>query len=99
MIAGESNHASAHRIQLDVATANEEVAFSLDKTGFESPLPQRSASAIGSVHVLGVELSDAFHEARAPADVLRREKQVHVICHQAVGMQRAACSRQHAREM
>jgi hypothetical protein len=46
----------------------------LDEAGLESSLPQVSASLIGFVDVLGVQLPDAFHQQAATARLLCRDE-------------------------
>lgn len=60
----------------------------------KAPLPQRAAAAIGAVDVLNVSLPKSFHEPTAAIGALGRQQQMHVVGHEAMGVDGApSCAR------
>src|SRR6266850_454048 len=80
------NHACPDRIQLDIPVAREHVMLRGNETGPKAAFPERTAAPGPFVHALYVALAQIFHEEGAGVRRVRREKQVHMIGHQAIGV-------------
>ena len=80
------NHARPDRIQLDIPVARERVMLRGNETGPKATLPERAAAPGPSVDALYVALAQIFHEEGADVRRVRRKKQVHMIGHQAIGV-------------
>jgi hypothetical protein len=79
------HHAGTHRIELDVPIARQQVGLGGDQAGAEPPLPQGPAAVAGPVHVLDVAPPEVLHQQPASRRGARREQQMHVIGHEAIG--------------
>lgn len=66
--------------------AFEQIAFLLQQTGAEAPLPERTAAPISAVEILHVALSQLLHQRAGGIRCGSAEQQMHVIRHQAVGV-------------
>src|SRR6266850_3544629 len=80
------NHACPDRIQLDIPVAREHVMLRSNEAGPKTAFPERTAAPGPFVHALYVALAQIFHEEGAGVRRVRREKQVHMIGHQAIGV-------------
>ena len=83
------NHACPDRIQLDIPVAREHVMLRGNEAGPKATLPERAAAPGLFVHSLDVALAQIFHEEGTGVRRVRREKQVHMVGHQAIGVNRA----------
>lgn len=61
MLFGTLYHRGSDRIELDVAIDRHQVAFGVDQTGFESPLPECAAATVTPVEGLHVALTNVAH--------------------------------------
>ena len=84
------DQARAHRVQLDVAHAGEQVPPRLKRQRFDALLPERAAALMRLVGVARVALGKRAHQARGAFRPRRRQQQVHVVAHQHVGVHGAA---------
>jgi hypothetical protein len=84
------NHASTHRIELDVPVAGKDVLLGLRQAGTEATFPERAAAAIDAVDVLDVALTQMLHQKRCAAAGLGSQQQMNVIGHQHIGVDSAA---------
>src|SRR5688572_32109326 len=84
------HHSRPYRVQLDVAVARERVCLRGDEAGAKASFPEAASPALRLIHVLGVALRKVFHEQSAAVLVARRDQQMDVVRHQAVGMYRAS---------
>ena len=89
VVSGVIHHRGAHRIELDVALAAEQVGFGLDQRGLVTAFPQGAAATVGGVDVLHVAPAKGDDEPRDGFGALGRDKEMDVVCHQGVGMKRA----------
>src|SRR5882762_4868685 len=80
------NQTCPDRIQLDIPVAREHVMLRGDETGPKATLPERAAAPGPFVDALYIALAQIFHEEGAGVRRVRREKQVHMIGHQAIGV-------------
>jgi hypothetical protein len=58
------DHAGAHRLQLDMATACEQIGLTVDRRGAVAPLPERPAAAAGRVDCAHIAPPPRLHGAR-----------------------------------
>ncbi len=84
------HHSRPHRIEFDVAVAQQQVLLGIHQTRLEASLPQGPASLVDAIHVLHVPPSQALHEPGDAVLPLRAHEQVHVVRHEHVGVQVAA---------
>src|SRR6476659_142308 len=78
------DHAGAHRVALYVSVAREGVMRRIDKTGAESPLPQRPGPTMTAIERGDVALAEIAHQRGAACGIAWREQQMDVVCHQAI---------------
>lgn len=90
IIARPRHHAGAHRIELDVTLAGQQVVLGLHRRRAEAALPQRTAAPVCAVDILRMLLPDLLHQRGAALLVLWRQQQMHMVGHQAESMDRAA---------
>ena len=79
------NHASADGIEINVATAGQQIPISIDQAGLETPLPQSAGSPLQFIDAASLPRSQYAHQAGDRVHILaRNEDEVYVIGHQAV---------------
>jgi hypothetical protein len=81
-----ANQACAHRIELDVALAGEEVAVGLDERRAEAPFEERPGAMVGAVDGLHVALAEPLHQPSGSAVGRGRHQQMQMVGHQDVGV-------------
>lgn len=64
------------------------MCFLPDRTGTEPALPKSSAAAMGAVDILDIPLPQPLHDQRWTIGFRWREKEMNMIGHQTVGMER-----------
>lgn len=87
------HHPGAHRVQLDVAAARQEIGPGVHKACLVPPLPERPRAAVTSIEQPGVVAGEGMHQPRDRARLVRRQQRVDVIAHQDVGVQTATEAR------
>jgi hypothetical protein len=60
--------------------------LALRQTGSEATLPHRATTPVRPVDILHVALPQVFHHQASAVLLLRRDQQMHMIGHQAVGV-------------
>jgi hypothetical protein len=76
----------ANRIQFDIPVARQDVPGRFDQAGLVPALPQAAGSLMLSIEVMGIALRQHVHQCRASCGATRRQEQMHVIAHEAVGV-------------
>src|SRR5690606_18964885 len=84
------HHPGAHRVELDVPVAPQQVVVAVDQAGLVAAFPQGAGAAVAVVDVADVAPAEGLHEARQRRGLLRGQQQVHVVGHQHVRMHMAA---------
>jgi hypothetical protein len=80
------DHPCAHRIEFDVAVAGERVPIVGYGARPVAPFPKAAGPPAGLVDVLRIALAEELHQQRATPLLARSQKKMHVVGHQAVGM-------------
>jgi len=80
------HHARPHGIELDIAIAGQDIGFFLQQAGAKTSLPQRAAAPVSPIDVLHIALSQRLHQLAQAVGCSRRQQQMHMIGHQAPGM-------------
>ena len=88
---GVVGHAGAHRIEVDVADAAQQVLGGVDQAGLVAAFPQRAGAAVAGVELPDVLAAKALHQLADGASAGRGHQQVHVVVHQDVGVHLAPC--------
>ena len=73
---------------LDIAVAAQDVDRRVDEARAKATLPKRAATPVAPVEVARIAASKVAHEQRTCRHVFRRNEQVHMVRHQAIGVQR-----------
>src|SRR4051812_40058760 len=84
------DHAGTHRVELYVAIASKHILRGVDQARPRASLPERARSFIAAVEILHVALTKRPHEPGARTLLCRRQKQMHMISHQAIRVEGAA---------
>jgi hypothetical protein len=79
-----------HRVEFDVPVASDQVMRGVDHARAKAALPKRARSAMAPVEVLRIALTELFHQQRAGFRQAGRQKQVHMVRHQAIRVDRAS---------
>jgi hypothetical protein len=86
------HHACAHRVQFDVAIAVQQIAVAIHKAGLVPPLPQGSAAVVAVVYIAHVSAPERLHEPAHLPHCRGCQKQVHVVGHEDIRMNRAVAA-------
>lgn len=70
-----------------------QIAVRVDQAGLEASFPQRARAPMSAIEARDIVLSKPGHGRRQPTRGWRGEQQMHVVCHQHIGMQRDALLR------
>jgi hypothetical protein len=81
-----AHDAGANRIQFDIPVARQDVPGRFDEARFVPTLPQGTGPLMLPIEVVGVALRKRMHQGCTPISATRRQKQMHVIAHEAVGV-------------
>jgi hypothetical protein len=76
----------AHGRHFDDARGEQKVTFALDDRGTIAPFPKRAASRVTAIEVRDVTTSDCLHRFGQAGLVAWRDKQMHRLRHQRIGM-------------
>jgi hypothetical protein len=82
------HHAGAHRVQVDVDHAGQQIALRLDQRGAVAPLPQRATAGVALVEIAHITAPHRLHHLRQRLSRCRCGQQVKVVVHQHIGMDR-----------
>lgn len=85
-------HAGPDGIEFDIAHAGQQVGVVLNDTAFMPSFPKRSAASMTMVDVCDVIPPDKLDHAAYGIGTIRRNKQMDMICHEHIGMNKAAMS-------
>ena len=83
-------HPGAHRVEVDVPYAAQQVIGVIDQAGLVAAFPQGASAAVPGVEQSHVVPAQLLHHPPECAEFRRRRQQVHVVVHQHVGVQAAA---------
>lgn len=83
------HHARSHRVEPGIAIAGLHVAVAVDQAGLEPPFPKRAGAVIACIEGGYITTAQRLHHLRRRARLVRRDQQMHVVCHKNVGMQGA----------
>ena len=78
------DHPGANRIELDIATAGQQVSVGIDDGRLEATFPARACATVARVEVLDKSAADDAHEARCRIRCVWRQQQMHMIRHKGV---------------
>lgn len=83
------HHPGAHRVELDVTHAGQQVIVIADQAGLVTAFPQGAGAKVTVIDVAHIAPPQALHQNTCCPAALRGKQQVHVVGHQYPGMQPA----------
>src|SRR5207245_3234013 len=90
IVARVRHHLGLNRVQLNVPITAERMSLRADDPGVKASFPEGAAASKAFIDSLYVVLACMSHHLRARLRRTRRDKQMHVIGHQAVSVNRAS---------
>ena len=89
ILGGVMDNSGPDRVHLDVAVASEDIAGFLNQAGAEAAFPEGAGTLVCPVDVLHLTLTQDFHQQGSTFLPFGRNKQIHMIGHEAPGLQAA----------
>ena len=80
------HHLGPHRIEFDIPVTGKQIALTFDQCCFVTPFPQCSRAFLHVVEILNITSSQRLKRLADAASPLRGHQQMHMICHQHIGM-------------
>ena len=80
------SQAGAHRVEVDVNHAGQQVALGLDQRRSVAPFPQSAAAAMAVVEIAHIAAANGLHHPGHAVRCVGRNQQMKVIAHQHVSM-------------
>ena len=77
-------HTRAHRVELNVALAGQQVGVRLGRAGAKAPFPEAATAPISAIHILRGTLTECLHNFAKSGTP--RHQQMNMIAHQDVRM-------------
>lgn len=86
---GIIGHPGAYRVQVDVARAAEDIAFTIDETSLVASFPEGAGTPVTGIELPDIAATKHLHQPARGATFRRAQQQMHVVFHQHVSMQMA----------